>query len=487
MKIFSTGKLFYLCCFLFVGFGSGHVSASSQAVNQLIKSFDSFEVDGLSLAKKESDIVGILNSKGYKLKTKNKKKNDSRYLRVDKKKRYKATVKTSLKNGGVEYLLYSFLTDISPEFIKSEKARIAKVFDGFAKACTTKKSTFRCSALTDTNIISINVIFYKKHAQYTLVNRPDYKARSITAQRAHAAGHKKNEKERAIEKEKTRKEKEIKDAAATKAYRKEMVERREARREASHQKMMEENRQWYEKRKKAVAVLAEQEKQEEEKFHRAYYEITPEREKSKYSNNERNMMKDGKLVVPAEYAAPTPEEIRLAVMRSMVDRADAMSGKFRSDRVRSRNKRDSVMTDGTKMYLIVENTGTEIKFREVRDVSCSRGTDHSGYMCQYVLGSSASNGGSNNLAREIESAFSYSSGIKNSDWFKLTETGWRQPHTDEQIAALKKNDERVGHLVQERKARRYDNVSMLDRAAQELRDGIYIEGVEMGATLNKLR
>jgi len=484
MNKLSTGKLFYLCCFLFIGFVSSHVSASSQTVDQLIKSFDSFEVDGLSLTKKESDIVGILNSKGYKLK--NKKKNDSRYLRVEEKKRYKATVKTSLKNGGVEYLLYSFLTDINPEFIKSEKARIAKVFDGFARACVTKKSTFRCSALTDTNVVAITAVFYKKHVQYTLVNRPDTKARLITAQRKHASTHKKHEEEQLVEKERARKEKEINDAAATKAYRKEMVERREQRSEASLQKMMEENRQLSEKRKKHIEAMGEREKKAEERMYRLYYEKTPEREKSKYSANEHKLMKNGKLAVPANYAAPTAEEIRLAVMRSIIDRADDMVGKPYAEAQRRRNK-GSVITDGKKIFLEIDNIGTQVIFQNASNVSCSKRSGHTGYICRYALGSSASAFGDNSLVRAMESELSYSPGKTNNDWFILTATGWRQPHTDEQKAAIEKMEARANQLIRDRNARRYDNVSTLDRAAQELGDGMYIKGAQLGTKIKKLR
>jgi len=495
MKKFSTGKIFYLCCFLFIGFGSGHVSASSPAVNQLIKSFDSFEVDGLSLAKKESDIVGILNSKGYKLKKKN--KNDSRYWRVENKRRYKAAVKTSLKNGGLEYLQYPFPADISPEFIESEKARITKVFDGFARACNTRKLNLRCTALTDTNVVSIAAIFYKKHVQYTLVNRPDYKARSITAQREHAIAHKKQ----------ARKEKEIKDAAATKAYRKEMVVRREREREASHQRMLEENRQLFEKRKKAAEAMGEREKNREEQLYKLYYANTPEREKSKYSDAERKIMKDGKLKVPSSYAAPTAEEIRLAVMRSIVNRANGGEGNDPDNpyvKVQQRQKKVTVavVTDGDTVYLPVgvpASVGMQIKFKNVENARCSKRKGGQGYMCQYRLSTQADSdryskgrmatknifsGPSQTIARLSVQFMTRAENYNN--WFILTENGWRQPHTKQNKSEIRDNERTTAQRVQQQNNMPRHDTSMIGGALQDLQGGFRAQGASAALELKRL-
>lgn len=210
-----------------------------------------------------------------------------------------------------------------------------------------------------------------------------------------------------------------------------------------------------------------------------YYEETPERGKTKFSQNERKLMNNGKLVVPSSYALPSAEEIRLAVMRSIVDRTNVLDidtavvgrGILTSWR--------SNMTDGNTLYLIIKRRGMPIIFGEAKNAKCRKRTNQAGFMCNYKLQVSASG----LVGREL----SDSGGIINHDWFILTDRGWRQPFTQEQSAEHTANDERVNRKIQQRRARRYNNVSFLDGAAQEVRDGLYIDGLLFGAMVKKIR
>lgn len=238
-------------------------------------------------------------------------------------------------------------------------------------------------------------------------------------------------------------------------------------------------------KREAVAKL------ERDFLYENYYEETLKRKKSKYSDQERRLIKNDKLVVPAKYAAPTSEEIRLAVMSSVVDRSDEMSHRRVGTvlrKSRSVDSRNPVVTDGHNIFLPIPGLmGIGVKFEEPNNIKCRKRKSHPGYMCQYLLGSRGGSmgrfGDTSDLASWAASYFTILAHTPVNNWFVLTERGWRQPHTDEQIAGLRRQYKAAGQRIQKRRARRYDNESMLGQMLQEYNDEMYIRGAKFGREL----
>ena len=173
--------------------------------------------------------------------------------------------------------------------------------------------------------------------------------------------------------------------------------------------------------------------------YKTYYEETPERKKSKFSDAERKLMKNNKLVVPVNYPPPSAEEVRLAVIRSYAARQNERGN-------------EAVVTDGHTLYivkqtlLIKHGLRVAIHFEEVKDLTCRKQTNSTGYMCRYKLAqkpqgktalSGGLKGGVNTALAHIEKESSH---FQN-NWFLLTDTGWMQPYTDEQIAGINQRNE----------------------------------------------
>jgi len=178
----------------------------------------------------------------------------------------------------------------------------------------------------------------------------------------------------------------------------------------------------------------------------SYYEKTPQREKSKFSDRERRLMTNKKIVVPANYPAPTGQEVRLAVIRSMADRSKTS---YRTDKV--------VITSGHRIYfpsidafrpITGKNLGVSIQFGEPKKLSCKKRSGFTGYICKYHLGSDArldrisayvaETGIFAKYVRWSLSHFSDSWNPKRINWFTLTNKGWRQPHTKGQKVQIAK-------------------------------------------------
>ena len=150
-------------------------------------------------------------------------------------------------------------------------------------------------------------------------------------------------------------------------------------------------------------------------------------------------MKNNKLVVPANYPPPSAEEVRLAVIRSYADR-------------QNNSGNEAVVTDGHTLYIVKErpfirhDLRVAVRFEEVKNLTCQNHSKSTGYMCRYNLGraplgksavSSGFEGGLNAALSSIEIA----SSRFQTNWFILTESGWRQPYTDEQIAEINRRNE----------------------------------------------
>ena len=160
-------------------------------------------------------------------------------------------------------------------------------------------------------------------------------------------------------------------------------------------------------------------------------------------------MKNNKLVVPASYAPPSAEEVRLAVIRSVVARLKG-------------NGIEAVVTDGhtlfsvKKMLFVRRGVGIEIRSEEVKNLTCLKRTHSAGYMCRYNMGQipqldqisettfSSSDSATQALKGGVNFALSYlktpSSQVQN-NWFVLTDSGWKQPYTDEQISEINRSNE----------------------------------------------
>ena len=169
----------------------------------------------------------------------------------------------------------------------------------------------------------------------------------------------------------------------------------------------------------------------EKYVYKAYYEETPERKKSKFSDAERKLMKNNKLVVPANYPAPSAEEVRLAVIRSYASR-------------QNQSGNEAVVTDGHTLYIVKQTIlirhglRVAIGFEEVKDLTCQKHTNSAGYMCRYVLNKAPLG----KLAIPVAGLEDSSNRLQN-NWFILTESGWRQPYTDEQITGINRRNEKA--------------------------------------------
>lgn len=212
-----------------------------------------------------------------------------------------------------------------------------------------------------------------------------------------------------------------------------------------------------EQKDKQRALRAEEDKRIQEYYYKTYYEKTPEREKSKFSDAERRLMKNNRLVVPASYAPPSAQEIRLAVIRSIFDRLNGRGI-------------ETVITDGHALFLIKKmlfirrGLGVELHLEEVKNLSCHKKTNSVGYMCRYNMGQTSRldpiskktlsssdpviqglRGGFN----LVLSHFQTPSSRFQTNWFVLTDSGWKQPYTDEQIATINQNNERARKNAEE--------------------------------------
>ena len=251
-------------------------------------------------------------------------------------------------------------------------------------------------------------------------------------------------------------------------------------------------------------------KQNQKLLYNLYYAKTPEREKSKYSDLERKMMKDGKLKVPSEYAAPTSNEIRLAVMRSIAIRANGGNGgesdDFFSKVLKSYIHVGSpVITDGVTIYLPREmpaSVAMKIVFGDVQNVRCSKRSSDGGYMCQYKLNTSAEADFLNhnkrrsygNLAKFGSDAtidrmsVQYMSRVENyNNWFILTETGWRQPHTYRQIKEFRQHKTSTLQSIQQQQQNQSrNNTSLLYEALQGVNNANRFRGANAALNLRWL-
>ena len=219
------------------------------------------------------------------------------------------------------------------------------------------------------------------------------------------------------------------------------------------------------------------EKQRNDFLHKVYYEKTPEREKSKFSDAERRIMKNGRLAVPASYPPPTAEEIRLGVIRRYFDDNDKAGY-------------EPVITDGKTLYIASlmpgflmfsdGPLGLEIRYDEPINIRCSKAQP--GYMCQYRLPrTSRFDQLTETHLRDLNSRFpgsrmgidlvlkaiSVESRTHQNDWFVLTETGWKQQLTEKQIAAryrLKEENRKREEAWRQQMQRNADNDRALGRA-----------------------
>jgi hypothetical protein len=242
--------------------------------------------------------------------------------------------------------------------------------------------------------------------------------------------------------------------------------------------------------------------QRQQLLRRAYYEETPERRNQKYSAYEHKAMMNGKLAVPASYPPPTGEEIRLAVMRSIVDRANDEQG---APMVKVMQRVDgvggSVVTDGHKVYLEVElgpsPVGFEIRYGEVKDMTCNKRSGRPGYMCRYKLFSAVttnenSPGTANRFtasqARFAAGFLAQSGSTVFNNWFMLTEKGWRQPHTQQQEAEVKAAEKRAAQSIRQRQGRPQDpDAPVLEQALHGLNDAAYADGAMNGAKMVRIK
>jgi hypothetical protein len=184
-------------------------------------------------------------------------------------------------------------------------------------------------------------------------------------------------------------------------------------------------------------------------LHDEFWASTPEREATKFSSRERELMvSPGRLDPPDDYAEPTGEEIRLAMVREYVARAKGAG--YRAN-----------MVDGDTAYILRNilpfgDVGTVVEFGPVtKPGPCSKRSGHPGYMCLYESRVSWDmDGFSRERVQDYSAAVTGGSlapadlldvGIRSLDaatssrryhWFVLGPSGWRQPFTEEEQAAL---------------------------------------------------
>jgi len=253
--------------------------------------------------------------------------------------------------------------------------------------------------------------------------------------------------------------------------------------------------------------LARMEEQLQESLYEFYYEETPERARTKYSAAERKMMTDLKLKVPSSYAAPTAEEIRLAVMRSIVNRANGGEGGDPDNSYIEAMKREkkatvAVVTDGYSIYLprgVPASVGMHIEFGEPQNARCSKRNDGQGYMCQYILNTQADMDRYSKARMGAQDMFSgpgntianlsvqFMSRVENyHNWFILTEAGWRQPHTGQEMSEIRDHETSTTQSIQQQNNQQGEDTSMVGGALQDLQGGFRSQGAGAGMALRRL-
>ena len=239
-----------------------------------------------------------------------------------------------------------------------------------------------------------------------------------------------------------------------------------------------------EMKKKRIARARYQRKQAQEaalrkKLDELFYTDTSERRRSRYSEAEWKMMRDGKVVVPAGYGPPGAEEIRRAVMRSMVERRKQQMGEY--DKYST-----PVMVDGRRIYFRYRGYGMQVKFADVTDVSCEARQGSGGYLCRYRLKSEAKNtvpwvedmrNPFNAWVVLFEDYLSFSYSRRLTDWFVLTEEGWKQPYTEDQLAAIEALGRHGQRRIQQRTSRPRGEEGVVEQAVGAGADYFYAQGV----------
>ena len=229
--------------------------------------------------------------------------------------------------------------------------------------------------------------------------------------------------------------------------------------------------------------------------YKTYYKSTPAREQARFTPAEHMLVKNGKLVVPDNYGPPGADEIRLAVMRSMVDRRTSSIG---DDIDELKRKRLSpIVVDGRKIFLTISDYGFEVSFLDPIVKGCKKRNDYPGYLCKYTLATKA-RGDKITVAtsansfigrasvKTISSFLSYSQNAVYEDWFVLKKEGWKQPHTDEQKELIERKVKAITQRAQ--KSSVIDDDPLLVKGASIVVDLIIApQAVRYGVEVARLR
>jgi hypothetical protein len=150
----------------------------------------------------------------------------------------------------------------------------------------------------------------------------------------------------------------------------------------------------------------------------------------------------------------------------------------------------AVVTDGDTIYLPegmpASSVSMLIDFRNVQNARCSERSDGQGYMCQYRLITQAEVSGTEGIIARMSAQF-MSRGADYNKWFILTEKGWRQPHTRQEMSEIQDDERSTAQSIQQQNNRPLEeDATMLDNAMQGLQSGFRAQGAEAALELKRL-
>ncbi len=264
--------------------------------------------------------------------------------------------------------------------------------------------------------------------------------------------------------------------------------------EACNMLIVKRNKEKWARERQRVAAIQEREDKINRRLFDLYYKKTPEREKSLFSKNEHAMMKNGKINVPRDYAAPGAGEIRRAVMRSMVERRIDYIGRPYYEKGVKGTVGAPVVANDRDIYFDMTGKGVKVRFDDPENIKCQKRAGDNGYICEYQMRTAADivkgQGGNNPLYAATDTSIKFllsaSGDTTYRDWFVLTGAGWMQPRTEAQKEELKN---RLAESMQRQRKRNSvdNNDSMVGQLISIGSDLAYVRGAEIGREITHIR
>jgi len=264
--------------------------------------------------------------------------------------------------------------------------------------------------------------------------------------------------------------------------------------EACKMRMAKRSREEQARERQRLAAIQEREETIRQRLFDLYYKKTPEREKLLFSKNEHTMMQNGKITIARDYAAPGAEEIRRAVMRSMVERRIDYIGRPYYENGVKGTVGAPVVANDREIYFDIAGKGVKVRFDNPENTKCQERAGNNGYICEYQMRTVADivkgQGGNNPISAAGNAGIKFLLSAANDttyrDWFVLTRSGWMQPRTEAQKEELKN---RLAESMQRQRERNSvdNNDSMIGQLISIGSDLAYARGAEIGREITHIR